>query len=143
MIGAGLTVIAATSAYAGEARPWLCRDKPVFSSQQPMTYDLVMGRAWRLFVMQFSPGGSNDGFDIVKTVESGDSSNGHLAAGRYFAVALRNSNGNWICPGDARDESRPTGVISNLCFAADEGDGCAVKLTVRPEASAEPHADIQ
>src|SRR5208283_2620792 len=92
-------LIATTSiAQAAEPRPWLCRDKPVFSSTQPMRYQVTMTSRsrWQLFFMQFSPGGGNDGFDIAQT--SSRTATGQLAAGRYFAVALRSSGGNWICP---------------------------------------------
>ena len=85
-----------------------------------------------MFLMQFSPGAGHDGFDIAKTI-SGTSS-GPLPAGRYFAVALRNQNGNWVCPVDAREE-HSSGAVANLCFAAHD-DGCDVSFVVTADASA-------
>ncbi len=82
--------------------------------------------------MQFTPGGSNDGFDIAKTA-SGTSS-GHLPAGRYFAVALHDVRGNWVCPADVDEQPRSAGTISNLCFAARDDD-CDVRLIVTPDAT--------
>ena len=117
----------ASSSYAAEPRPWLCRDKPVFSSQQPMSYRVTMTSRsrWQLFLMQFTPGAGHDGFDITQTVGRGTS--GQLAAGRYFAVALRNSGGNWICPAAVSEEPSHRGTIADLCFGADEG-GCSVEF---------------
>jgi hypothetical protein len=127
-------LIATTSiAHGAEPRPWLCRDKPVFSSTQPMHYQVTMASRsrWQLFFLQFSPGGGNDGFDIAQT--SSRSATGQLAAGRYFAVALRNSGGNWICPPIVDEEPPPHhGAISDLCFATEEG-GCSVQLVVTPD----------
>jgi hypothetical protein len=127
--------MAASSAHATEPRPWLCRDKPVFSSQQAMSYQLSTRSQsqWQMFLMQFTPGAGHDGFDIAKTI-SGTSS-GHLAAGRYFAVALHSAGGRWICPSYVGEEHAPTGTISNLCFADDDG-GCTVKFVVTPDALA-------
>lgn len=133
LVVSALTVMLASVAYAAEPRPWLCRDKPVFSSPHAMSYRVTAksGSAWRMFLMQFSPGAGHDGFDIAKTI-SGTSS-GPLPAGRYFAVALRNLNGNWVCPVDAREE-RSAGAVANLCFAAHD-DGCDVNFVVTSDAS--------
>jgi hypothetical protein len=127
--------LASSTAIAAEPRPWLCRDKPVFSSQQPMSYDFSTNPRWHLFLMQFTPGGGHDGFDIAKEISS--SSKGSLAAGRYFAVALHNSDGRWICPSEVREQPAGSGTISNLCFA-DGDSGCAAKFTVRPDIAAAP-----
>lgn len=131
----------ASVARAAEPRPWLCRDKPVFSDEHPMTYqaEARKGHEWHIFLMQFTPGASQDGFEIVKTIElprRGGEASGQIAAGRYFAVALyHNASGYWICPGYARDQSpRPLGVISSLCFS-DEESGCKVKLTLSGEST--------
>jgi hypothetical protein len=124
-----MIAILASAAHAAEPRPWLCRDKPVFSSGQPMSYQLTAkSSAWELFLMQFTPGAGHDGFDITKTI-SGTTS-GQLASGQYFAVALHRSGGSWICPADV-DEDHGGGVISNLCFSGADG-GCTVKLVVTP-----------
>src|SRR5271155_3540463 len=93
LIAAVLAMLAATSALAQEARPWLCRDKPVFSYDRAMEYQVTArpGRQWRMFFMQFSPDAAHDGFDIVNSREiasRGDLIAGNLTAGRYFAVAL-------------------------------------------------------
>jgi hypothetical protein len=128
-----LAIAAASMAHAGEPRPWLCRDKPVFSSQQPMSYRLSTNSQWQLFLMQFTPGAGHDGFDITKTIRG--SSNGHLPAGRYFAVALHTARGNWVCPAEADEQPRAAGTISNLCFAAQEGD-CSVKFVVTSDRAA-------
>jgi hypothetical protein len=85
---------------------------------------------WALFLMQFTPGGGHDGFDIAQTLRG--SSSGQLAAGQYFAVALHRAGGNWICPGDV-DEEHAGGTITNLCFSASDG-GCSVKFVVTPAA---------
>jgi hypothetical protein len=125
--------IAASTAIAAEPRPWLCRDKPVFSSQQPMSYELSANSRWHLFLMRFTPGGGQDGFDIAKEISI--SSKGSLAAGRYFAVALHSAGGRWICPSDVSEQPTGAGIVSNLCFA--EGDsGCAAKFTVRSDSAA-------
>jgi hypothetical protein len=124
-----LGVAIASSAHAAEPRPWLCRDKPVFSSQQPMNYRITMTSRsrWQLFLMQFSPAGGHDGFEIAQTISHG--STGQLPAGRYFAVALRNSGGNWICPPAVSEEPAHSGTISDLCFGTDEG-ACSVEFVV-------------
>ena len=132
LAAAVFAIVIAPVAHAAEPRPWLCRDKPVFSSGHPMSYRITTSsRAhWELFLMQFSPGGGHDGFDIAQTI-SGTSS-GQLTAGRYFAVALHRAGSNWICPSDV-DEETPAGTIANLCFSASDG-GCSVKFVVKPPA---------
>lgn len=136
IIAAGLILAASSRARAVEPRPWLCRDKPVFSDPHPMNYkaQAQKGREWHIFLMQFTPGGGHDGFDIVKTIElprGGAESSGQIPAGQYFAVALyHNAGGYWICPGYAGEQSpRPLGVITSLCFS-DGDSGCKVKLTL-------------
>jgi len=123
----------ASSAHAAEPRPWLCRDKPVFSSQQPMNYRVtITSRSrWQLFLMKFSPGGGHDGFDIAQTFSRGSS--GQLAAGRYFAVALRSAGGEWICPPMVDAEPPHGGTIADLCFGTDAG-GCSVEFTATSSA---------
>ena len=128
-----LAFATASTARAGEPRPWLCRDKPVFSSQQAMSYRLSTNSQWQLFLMQFTPGAGHDGFDITKTIRG--SSSGRLSAGRYFAVALHSVGGNWVCPAEANEQPRVAGTISNLCFAGQEG-GCSVKFVVTSDSAA-------
>ena len=134
ILSASLTMLSSRAASAEEARPWLCRDKPVFSSEHAMQYQATAqpGRQWRIFFMQYSPDAAHDGFDIVNSREigsRGDAATGSLAAGRYFAVALyRGSGSHWICPDYTRDD-RKAGEVSNLCYGED-GPPCLVNLKV-------------
>jgi hypothetical protein len=135
---AAIIAMLATSALAAEPRPWLCRDKPVFSSDQPMSYELTSSsrREWHLFLMTYSPASGHDGFNVVKVLDASRAraATGHLAAGRYFAVALyHNASGYWICPGHAADQTAgQLGMVSALCFS-DSESGCPVRLTVKPD----------
>ncbi len=128
----------ASPAFAEEARPWLCRDKPVFSYDRSMEYQVTArpGRQWRIFFMLYSPDAAHDGFDIVNSREvssRGDPIGGNLAAGRYFAVALYREGGHWICPDYTHDDRNPKlGEVSNLCYGED-GPPCLVKLQVKPD----------
>ena len=138
-------IVAADSAWAAEARPWLCRDKPVFSSDHAMEYQVTArpGRQWRIFFMQFSPDAAHDGFEITNTRElpsRGETLAGRLDPGRYFTVALfRSGGGSWICPGYAHDDHNPKpGELSNLCYAEEEGPPCLVNLTVKPDHALAP-----
>ena len=128
-----ILAIASASARAGEPRPWLCRDKPVFSSTKPMTYRVRMAPRWQIFLMSFSAGAGHDGFDIAQSISHGPS--GQIAAGRYFAVALRNAGGAWICPSAVDDKPSHDGTVADLCFGTD-GDGCSVELIVTSGGSA-------
>ena len=135
---AALAMLLAGPAFAEEARPWLCRDKPVFSYDRSMEYQVTArpGRQWRIFFMQYSPDAAHDGFDIVNSREvgtRGDPVAGSLAAGRYFAVALHRQGGHWICPEYTHDDRNPRlGEISNLCYG-DDGPSCLVTLQVKPD----------
>jgi hypothetical protein len=138
-IAAALATVVAGTAFAQEARPWLCRDKPVFSYDRSMEYQVTArpGRQWRMFFMQYSPDAAHDGFDIINSRElssRGDPVAGNLASGRYFAVALyRGAGGHWICPGYTHDDRDPKlGQVSNLCYGED-GPPCLVKLEVKPD----------
>jgi hypothetical protein len=139
MLAAAFAMCTANPALADQARPWLCRDKPVFSSARAMKFEVTTrpGRQWKMFFMQYSPDAAHDGFDIVNSRElsaGGDSMTGRLEAGRYFAVALyRGAAGHWICPDYAHDDRTPTsGAVSNLCYGA-EGPPCLVNLNVMPD----------
>jgi hypothetical protein len=124
----------ATAAYAGEPRPWLCRDKPVFSTSSAAQMSLAShdSRRWQVFLMQFDPSGGHDGFTITESynLEPGDRSRTeNIEGGRFFAVALFDSGGRWICPAPAHDERTP-GTLASLCYSAGGGP-CDVTLTVR------------
>ena len=122
-------------AFAQEARPWLCRDKPVFSYDRSMEYQVTAspGRQWRMFFMKYSPDAAHDGFDIVDSREVTDGAGGNLAAGQYFAVALYRRGGHWICPDYTHDDRNPRlGEVSNLCYG-DGGPPCLVRLQVKPD----------
>ena len=133
-----LAILLASPALADEARPWLCRDKPVFSYDRAMEYQVTArpGRQWRIFFMLYSPDAAHDGFEIVNSREissRGDPIGGNLAAGRYFAVALYREGGHWICPDYTHDDRNPKlGEVSNLCYGED-GPPCLVKLQVKPD----------
>ncbi|MGB8413529.1 MAG: hypothetical protein WCE23_11975 [Candidatus Binatus sp.] len=136
---ATIAMLISRPAFAAQPRPWLCRDKPVFSSDRAMEYQVTArpGRDWRIFFMQYSPDAAHDGFDIVNSrvlSSRGDPAAGSLAAGRYFAVALyRGSGGHWICPGYTHDDrDSKLGELSNLCYGED-GPPCLVKLQVKPD----------
>jgi hypothetical protein len=138
MVGAAAMIaIAAPIVSAGEARPWLCRDKPVFSYNAGMRYEVTSshGREWKVFFMAFDPGGGHDGFEIVRTADlSGGSASGSLESGRYFAVALYRQGSNWICPGYAQDSGHPmAGQLNNICYGQD-GPPCQVNLAVKAAA---------
>src|SRR5579864_5018051 len=139
--GIGLATAGALPAHAAEARPWLCRDKPVFSSSSAMTYQVAnRGESrWELLLMQFEPESAHDGYEIVASQElpaGAGQAGGPLAAGRYFAVAMyRGGGGRWICPGYAEDKDRPAGAVSHICYD-EESPGCPVTLTVLSAAPA-------
>lgn len=134
ILSASLAILSSRVALAEEARPWLCRDKPVFSYDHAMEYQATAqpGRQWRIFFMQYSPDAAHDGFDIVNSREigsRGEPATGSLAAGRYYAVALyRGSGSHWICP-DYTHDDRKVGEVSNLCYGED-GPPCLVNLKV-------------
>jgi len=127
----------AAPAAAAQARPWLCRVKPVFSSDHAMRFEAERqgGGQWRLMLMTFDPMGGHDGFTIVESRDlssAAPSGTGQLTAGRYFAVAQYLEDGEWICPGYAqRSDNYNPAEIGSICYGA-ESTNCAVKLTVRP-----------
>jgi hypothetical protein len=125
-------------AFGAEARPWLCRAKPVFSSDKPMTYEAVNrgGGRWLMTFMRFDPSGlGHDGFTVSSTQDVAAHATGTLESGRWYAVALYRSGGHWICPGNAAESDEPVpGMVSNLCYGRDPGE-CTVKLMVRPQSA--------
>ena len=129
---AGSLIGAASIASAAEARPWLCRDKPVFSSDKPMTYAATNrgGGAWMLTFMRFDPAGGHDGFTIYSTQMVNGEVSGALEPGQWYAVGLYREGGHWICSGPAGENHQfVPGIVRDLCYS--EGGGCDVKLTVR------------
>jgi hypothetical protein len=121
-------------ALAAEARPWLCRDKPVFSSSSRSHMDLAShdSRRWKIFLMQFDPSGGHDGFTITNTYDLGPA-NRHasedLDPGRFFTVALYQAGGHWICHGSALDRRTP-GTIADICYGAGSEGACDVVMKV-------------
>jgi hypothetical protein len=136
LVGLALT---AAVAPAAEPRPWLCRDKPVFSSDRAMTYEASNrgGGHWVITFMRFDPAGGHDGFTVVSSREIAGRVDGTLEAGQWYAVALYREGSHWICP-EVEDESGSSsnGSVSDLCYSEQEG-GCAVKLLVRAAGASE------
>ncbi len=123
-----------SSAAESGPRPWLCREIPIFSASQPMTWHATRTGAgrWLVAFMHYDPVGGHDGFTLVSTREVGSSTTGTLAAGQYYAVALHRVANHWICPANASDsDDLPAGTISQLCYGHDD-DSCDVKLLVMP-----------
>src|SRR5262249_14604081 len=79
----------ALMALPSEPRPWLCRDKPVFSDNHPMQYQAAAkGGDWQIFFMQFQMNAAHDGFSIKESHELGSAATtGTLPSGQYYAVA--------------------------------------------------------
>ncbi|HYA36044.1 MAG TPA: hypothetical protein VEF03_10510 [Candidatus Binataceae bacterium] len=142
LIALATVAVTATAriASAAEARPWLCRDKPVFSSNQSMRWSATTKRGlrWQLIFMQYRQGGAHDGFEIAQTemLPSGSGASGQVPAGRYFAVAMHQKSGVWVCPANGSDtgSARP-GETARLCFGPDESS-CDVSLVIVPDKSA-------
>jgi hypothetical protein len=136
---------AAAPAVAAQPRPWLCRIKPVFSSQHAMRFaaDRSGEGRWRLLLMSFDPMGGHDGYTIIESHDLGSSSpnvSGQLSAGRYFAVAQYLEDGEWICPGYAqRSDKYNPAEIASICYGEHDAPDCAVKLTVTPAAPPPGH----
>src|SRR5579863_7806578 len=134
MISAAAIMLAASpAARAVEPRPWLCRDKPVFSSPQSMTYDASLrgsGR-WVMIFMRFDPSGGHDGFTVFDTREVSGQITGPLESGQWFAVGMYREGGHWICAARAGENHQfVAGIVRDLCYGEAEGS-CDVKLTVR------------
>ena len=129
-----LAMCGTLTAQAAPPRPWLCRDKPVFSSpnQAQLTARRHDRRQWALFLMKFEPNGGHDGFTITNSYPlRGDSpSSAILGRGQFYAVALyRTANGHWFCPSRVVDNTRP-GELANFCYHANDPGLCDISLTV-------------
>lgn len=133
MIAVGVLLAAAVPARAVEPRPWLCRDKPVFSSDQAMTYDASMrgsGR-WVMIFMRFDPSGGHDGFTVFDTRDVTGQITGPLEAGQWYAVGMYSEGGHWICAAQAGENRQfVPGIVRDYCYGETAGS-CDVKLTVR------------
>ena len=123
------------SSWAGEPRPWLCRDKPVFSDSHPMQYQVSAKRGvWQIFFMQFQINAAHDGFSILESRElSRTAQSGTLPSGQYYAVALYEKGGAWICS-YGEDSSRAPGDIKNLCYGPEDDPSCPATLSVKSSA---------
>lgn len=132
-----LAAIAAVPLSAAQPEPWLCRDKPVFSFDSPMNFRIANrgGRRWRLMLMRLDEGGEHGGFDIVaaRAVAPGARDvSGSLTAGQYFAVAMYDRHGLWICPPYAHEtEPFSARTVSRICYGDNPSD-CRITLTVNP-----------
>lgn len=133
-LGAAIIVAAAAAqARATEPRPWLCRDKPVFSSSQPMTWTATNrgGERWVMLFMRFDPDGGHDGFTVYDTRTISGSDSGSLQPGQWYAVGMYREGSHWIC--SARASENPhfvPGVVRDLCYSETPG-GCALKMVVK------------
>jgi hypothetical protein len=121
--------------WAGEPRPWLCRDKPVFSDSHPMQYQVSAKRGeWQIFFMQFQINAAHDGFSIRESRElTRTPQSGTLPSGQYYAVALYQKGGAWICS-YGEDSSRAPGDIKNLCYGPEDDLSCPATLSVKSSA---------
>jgi hypothetical protein len=141
MSAVGIMLAAASLARAVEPRPWLCRDKPVFSSSQPMTYDASLhGRGhWVMIFMRFDPSGGHDGFTVFDTRDVSGQITGPLEPGQWYAVGMYREGSHWICAAQAAQTHQfVAGIVRDLCYGEAEG-GCDVKLTVRESGPAAAH----
>ncbi len=124
---------AARPARAAEPRPWLCRDKPVFSSGGPMTYNASLRGSgqWMMIFMTFDPSGGHDGFTIFDSRDVTGSVTGSLERGQWYAVGMYRDGGRWVCAAQAQENRQfVSGIVRDLCYGA-SADGCDVKLIVR------------
>jgi hypothetical protein len=141
MTAVGFVLAAGSTARAVEPRPWLCRDKPVFSSAQPMTYDASLrgsGR-WVMIFMRFDPSGGHDGFTVFDTRDVSGQITGPLESGKWYAVGMYREGGHWICAAQAEESHQfVPGIVRDYCYGEAEGS-CDVKLTVRESKSGAAH----
>lgn len=135
---AAAIVSAAGSARAMEPRPWLCRDKPVFSSGQPMAWTATKrgGGRWVMTFMRFDPDGGHDGFTVDDTRPIDGVESGSLEPGQWYAVGMYREGSHWICAARARENHQfVPGVVRDLCYGETDG-ACAVKMVVRKRSGA-------
>jgi hypothetical protein len=117
---------------ASEPRPWLCRDKPTISDNQPMTYvaENLSGGEWVMTFMRFDPDSGHDGFTVVSSQDVTGRVQGTLDAGQWYAVGLYREGSHWICAAPATENPQYVrGVVRDLCYGEDPGS-CQIKLKV-------------
>jgi hypothetical protein len=122
----------APHASASEPRPWLCRDKPTISDNQPMTYVAQNrgGSEWVMTFLRFDPDIGHDGFTVVSSQDVTGRVQGKLDAGQWYAVGLYREGSHWICAAPATESRQYVkGIVRDLCYGEDTGS-CQVKLTV-------------
>lgn len=123
-----------TTIAQSEPRPWLCRDLPVFSATQPITWSARRTGAgpWLVSFMRYDPaGGGHDGFTVVSTRPVSGHTSGRLGSGQYYVVALHLTAGHWICPANESEEDElPAGAIGQICFGKTE-NSCDLELSAR------------
>lgn len=134
VLGAAVLMLAAAApvARALEPRPWLCRDKPVFSSGQPMTYDASLrgGGHWVMIFMRFDPSGGHDGFTVFDTRDVSGRVRGSLARGQWYGVGMYREGSHWICSAQADENDQVVaGVVRDYCYGRTAGS-CDVELVV-------------
>jgi hypothetical protein len=137
MLAVGMLATATAIVSAGEPRPWLCRDKPVFSSSGPMTYDASMRGSghWVITFMRFDPSGGHDGFTVFESREMSGQVTGTLERGQWYAVGMYREEGRWVCAGPAQENQQfVAGIVRDLCYGTADG-GCDVKMIVRERSS--------
>ncbi|HLH75718.1 MAG TPA: hypothetical protein VKV28_02825 [Candidatus Binataceae bacterium] len=127
-----LAMSAPLAVQAAQPRPWLCRDKPVFSSpnQAQLTVRRHDRRQWEVFLMKFNINSGHDGFTVTSSYPlRGDSpSSAIVGRGQFYAVALFRANGHWFCPARVVDNTRP-GELANFCYHANNPGLCDISLT--------------
>lgn len=135
-----MVVMVAGVASAAEPRPWLCRDKPVVSSSQPVSYDLSCegGGRWKIFFMQSDVGGGHDGFTVraSRDMPAHGAAHGILSSGQYFAVGLSlGRSGHWLCPSsvDEDNDSKASGAIADFTYVGSGPGTC--RAVFRPSSS--------
>jgi hypothetical protein len=137
MGAAMLMLVVAASARAVEPRPWLCRDKPVFSSNQPMSYDASLrgGGHWVMIFMRFDPSGGHDGFTVYDTRDVTGRVTGTLERGQWYGVGMYREGSHWICSAQADENDQVVpGVVRDYCYGRTAGS-CDVELIVRENKS--------
>jgi len=86
---------------------------------------------WQIFFMKFQMNAAHDGFSILESRELTRSpQSGTLPSGQYYAVALYQKGGAWICS-YGEESSRAAGDIKNLCYGPEGDPSCPATLSVK------------